>query len=162
MRLFRIVLGYAVERGGLNVSLSRSVYFGKLTEEIRNKQAAVNFIEASFYYHSRPGVRLGELFEIGKRLYSEAGYPEEWQNHTQGGIAGYKPREFLVTPDSEVVLRSNNLMSWNPTLSGVKAEDFGLVLENGIRQLSVDKRWPFEEVDIKGIRFLKPKILEME
>jgi antitoxin VapB len=156
-----ILIATAVERGGINVSLSRSVYWGNVPDEIRSKQEAVNFIEATYYYHSRPGVRLRELFEEGKKVYSEVAYPDEWRNHTQGGIVGYKPREFLVTPDSEVVLRRNNLMGWNPTLPGVKAEDFILVEENGIKQLSIDKRWPYEEIDIKGRNFLKPKILEM-
>jgi len=43
----------------------------------------------------------------------------------------------------------------------VKAEDFILVKDTGIEQLSIDRRWPYEEIQINGNVFLKPKILEI-
>jgi hypothetical protein len=43
----------------------------------------------------------------------------------------------------------------------VKAEDFILVKDNVIEQLSIDRRWPYEEITISGKPFLKPKILEI-
>lgn len=156
-----VLIATVVEKDGLNVSISRSIYFGKVPQELRDKQKAVDFIESNYYYYSLPGVSLKELFEIGKKSYLEVGYPDEWENHTQGGIVGYKPREYLVSSNSEIVLNSNNVMGWNPTIRGVKAEDFILVKRGEIEQLSIDRRWPYTEVDIKGNRFLNPKILEI-
>jgi len=156
-----VLIATAVERDGINVSVSRSVYFGKVPEELKKKQKAVNIIEATYYSHSLPGTSLKELFDIGKATYSKLGYPDEWKNHTQGGIVGYTPREFLVTQDSEIEIGINNLLGWNPTIRGVKAEDFILVKKDGIEQLSIDLRWPNEEILINGKVFLKPKILEI-
>jgi len=156
-----VLIATVVERDGLNVSMSRSVYFGKLPEELKMKQTAVNTIESTYYAHSLPGISLGDLFDIGKATYSKLGYPHEWENHTQGGIVGYKPRELLVTEDSEIEINSNNVLGWNPTIQGVKAEDFILVKEKEIEQLSIDPRWPYEEVRINGKMFCKPKILEI-
>ena len=156
-----VLIATVVERDGLNVSMSRSVYFGKLPQELRDKQTAVNIIESTYYSHSLPGTSLKELFNIGKATYSKLGYPEEWKNHTQGGIVGYKPREYLVTQGSEIKISSNNVLGWNPTIQGVKAEDFILVKDKEIEQLSIDRRWPCEEITINGKMYLKPKILEI-
>lgn len=156
-----VLIATVVERGGLNVSISRSIYFGKVPQELRDKQKAVNFIESNYYYYSVPGIRLKELFGIGKKLYLEMGYPDEWRNHTQGGIAGYKSREYLVSSNSEIVLNNNNVMGWNPTIRGVKAEDFILVQRDGAEQLSIDGRWPCTEINIKDRKFFKPEILEI-
>jgi len=156
-----VLIATVVERDGLNVSISRSVYFGKLPEDLKMKQTTVNIIESTYYSHSLPGTSLGDLFDIGKATYSKLGYPNEWENHTQGGIVGYKPRELLVKEDSEIEINSNNVLGWNPTIQGVKAEDFILVKEKEIEQLSIDPRWPYEEVRINGKMFRKPKILEI-
>jgi antitoxin VapB len=157
-----LLIATAVERDGINVSLSRSVYFGKVPDELEKKQSAVNVIEATYFAHSLPETPLKKLFDIGKAAYSKLGYPNEWTNHTQGGIVGYTPREFPVTQDSEIKIGINNLFGWNPTLPGVKAEDFILVQKDGIEQLTIDPRWPFEEIRIDGKVFRKPKILEID
>ncbi len=157
-----VLIATAVEREGINVSLSRSVYFGKIPDELKKKQSVVNIIEATYFAHSVPGTPLKDLFAIGKAAYARLGYPNEWANHTQGGIVGYTPREFLVTQDSEIKIGINNLLGWNPTVRGVKAEDFILVKKDGIEQLTIDPRWPYEEIRIDGKEFCKPKILEID
>jgi Xaa-Pro dipeptidase len=156
-----VLIATVVERDGLNVSISRSVYFGKLPEELQLKQTSVNTIESTYYAHSLPGTSLRDLFDIGKATYAKLGYPHEWENHTQGGIVGYKPRELPVTEDSEIEIHRNNVLGWNPTIQGVKAEDFILVREKDIEQLSIDPRWPYKEIQINGKLFRKPKILEI-
>ncbi|MBU4294150.1 MAG: aminopeptidase P family protein, partial [Actinobacteria bacterium] len=129
-------------------------------EELKIKQEAVNYVIANYYYHSKPGITLGELFEVGKKAYSTAGYPGEWENHIQGGIAGYKPLEFLVLPGSKVTVDNNNILGWNPTIKGAKAEDPTLVQNGEAIQFSIDKRWPYSEVEVEGKKFLRPDILE--
>jgi Xaa-Pro aminopeptidase len=156
-----VLIATVVERDGLNVSMSRSVYFGTLPAELKKKQTAVNTIESAYYFHSLPGTSLGDLFDIGKEAYAKLGYPNEWENHTQGGIVGYKPRELLVTEDCEIEIHRNNVLGWNPTIRGVKAEDFILVGEKEVEQLSIDPRWPYEEIQVHTKTFQKPKILEI-
>lgn len=46
-------------------------------------------------------------------------------------------------------------------IRGVKSEDVILVKEREVEQLTIDKKWPYIEIDINGKQFLKPKILEI-
>ena len=150
-----------VEKNGINVSISRSIHFGKTPKDLINRQKAVNFIEASYLHYSKPGTYLKDLLEVGKKAYSEVGFSHEWKNHSQGGIVGYKPREILVTGKSKERLKENNILSWNPTVRGAKAEDLVLVRKERIEQLYIDRRWPCSKIKIDGDIYLKPKILEL-
>jgi Xaa-Pro aminopeptidase len=49
---------------------------------------------------TRPGRTLGEAFEDCTRFYAEAGFPDEWKLHHQGGSSGYGSREVIATPAS--------------------------------------------------------------
>lgn len=156
-----ILLATVAERDGINASISRSVYFGKAPADLVRRQAAVNYIECYYYHHSNPGIKLKDLFELGKKAYIKTGFNDEWENHIQGGPIAYKPREILATSFGDLKLKTNYLMGWNPTVTGAKAEDIILVKENGAEQLSIDKRWPYSEVVIDDKKYLKPKILEI-
>ena len=46
-----------------------------------------------------------EYFEEVKSLYAQAGYPDEWKMHHQGGTTGYGCREFVVTPYKEGIIK---------------------------------------------------------
>lgn len=156
-----ILFATVAEKDGINISITRSVYFGNIPKDITQKQEAVNFIEAVYSSNSKPGVSLKEVFTAGKKAYKDAGYADEWKNHTQGGIIGYKAREIVASDLSEHKLKNNNLLSWNPTVAGAKAEDIYLVAGNKTLQLSVDERWPFEEISVGNEKFKKPKILQL-
>jgi len=156
-----LLIGIVAEMDGINISVSRSVYFGKILGELLEKQKSVNYIECFLYHHSTPGKNIKELFELGKKAYTETGYPDEWMIHPFGGIAGYKPRELLVSETLDRKVRINDLFGWNPTIKGAKAEDFAIVKESSVEQLSIDKCWPYEEIDIDNRKYLKPKILEL-
>jgi Xaa-Pro dipeptidase len=156
-----VLLATVAEKEGLNISISRSVYFGKAPEEIIEKQKAVNYIEAVFCSNSKPGTELKEIFQCGIDAYKDAGYKDEWKNHTQGGIIGYKPREVVASGFSDWKLKNNYLLSWNPTVAGAKAEDISLVFGNETQQLSIDDRWPFMEITAGSQKFKKPEILQL-
>ena len=156
-----ILLATIAEKDGINISVTRSVYFGKAPEDLCKRQEAVNYIEAIYCSKSKPGEKLNNILESGKKAYKGVFFENEWKNHTQGGIVAYKPREVLATESSDFKLASNYLVSWNPTIPGVKAEDMILVKENRAEQLSIDKRWPCTEIIIGNEKFVKPKILEL-
>ena len=156
-----ILLATVAERDGVNISVSRSVYFGKAPEDLNKRQEAVNYIEAIYCSKSKPGEKLKNILESGKEAYKGVSYENEWKNHTQGGIVAYQPREVLATESCDLQLSSNNLVSWNPTVPGAKAEDIILIKDNGAEQLSIDKRWPCSEIKIGNEKYLKPKILEL-
>ena len=66
-----------------------------------------------------------------KTLTGKSDIPDEWQNHLQGGISGYAPLEYLILEASDVIVKENNIMAWNPTVKGAKSEDPALITPDG-------------------------------
>jgi Xaa-Pro aminopeptidase len=89
---------------GLVCSLTRLIHFGPLPIDLQEKAEAVARVDATFIAHTRPGQRLGDIFKCGIEAYADTGYPDEWQYHHQGGVAGYEPRESIATSCSEEVI----------------------------------------------------------
>lgn len=54
--------------------------------------------------------------------YAEAGFPDEWHLHHQGGPAGYEPREYVATPRSTDVVLVGQVYAWNPSITGTKVD----------------------------------------
>ncbi|MCL4416501.1 MAG: aminopeptidase P family protein [Actinobacteria bacterium] len=156
-----LLISTVVEEDGINISVSRSVYFGKAPKNLHRKQYLVNFIDATYYNYSISGRNLTELYIKGKETYSKMNLLYEWEKHTQGGIIGYTPREIEIKENSNYTLNNNNLISFNPTIEGVKTEDVLLIEDDKPKQLTIDNNWPCEELNINKSIYLKPKILEI-
>jgi len=137
-------------RYGLVCSVSRMVHFGRIPAEMERKIHAVAQVNAAFIAHSRPGMSLGALFEIGQATYADAGYPGEWQHHHQGGVIGYEPREYIATPGGVDVLAAGQALAWNPTIAGAKMEDTILVGEATNEILTSTPLWPVELIEVPG------------
>ena len=116
---------------------------------------------------SRPGSEWVDAFEAGLRAYAEAGYPEDWRDHTQGGPIGYGPREFIAYPRESKVsipdarVHEHQAYAWNPTLVGAKSEDTFLVTADGFEPVSNSDRWPLLSVDSAAGPIERPAILEL-
>ena len=156
-----ILIATCAEREGIYANVSRSIHFGKTPSELLSKQKAVNFIISSFFAESVCGKNLVDLFEKGKTFYKEAGYPNEWRNHLQGGISGYKPLEYVINATNKIAINENNIMGFNPTIAGVKAEDPILIEKNKSQITVFNEKWPYEEFKIKDRIFKRPVILEL-
>ena len=157
-----VLIATVAEREGICANVSRSIYFGAVHDELLEKQDAVNQIEAVYQNYSMPGMKLGELFEIGKKAYDDAGYPGEWENHLQGGISGYAPLEFVTLKDSRIIVNENNILGWNPTVKGAKSEDPCLVTKEGPIQFTIDMNWPLKEYNVGKKKYNRPLILELQ
>jgi antitoxin VapB len=127
---------------GLVCSISRLVHFGPLPDELRRKAEAVAAVDFAYHAATRPGATLGEIIQRGQRVYAETGFADEWRFHHQGGAAGYEPREYLGTPDSEDVVAAGQAFAWNPSIAGTKSEDTLLVGEQGNEVLTAIDDWP--------------------
>jgi Xaa-Pro aminopeptidase len=146
---------------GLVCSLTRLVHFGRLPDELRRKEEAVAQVDGTFIAATRPGQRLGELFQRGAAAYARTGYAEEWQLHHQGGPAGYEPREYLAVPGSDDVVRVGQVYAWNPSITGTKVEDSVLVGKTKNEVLSAIEGWPMLSVTVDGQAWPRPAILEI-
>jgi len=145
---------------GLVCSLTRLVYFGVLPDELRLKSEAVAAVDAAFMSATQPGVKLSEIFHQAQLKYAEVGFADEWQLHHQGGLAGYNPREAIITPASQDTVASGQVYAWNPSITGTKSEDTILVKDDGFEILSEIADWPMFTIEIAGQKIPRPMILE--
>lgn len=147
---------------GLVCSITRLVHFGPLPDELRRKAEAVSRVDANFMASTKPGAALGKIVLEAIQTYAREGFPEEWQLHHQGGLAGYLPREIIAGPDSAVPVQANQVFAWNPSITGVKSEDTILVGEHTNEILTAIQGWPMIEVHLNGQTFLRPAVLERD
>ncbi len=154
-----VMVVVCAEKHGFIVSLTRKVHFGSLPGELQEKMEAVRKIELAFWEKTRPGNKIKEVFNNGREAYAELGYEKEWENHHQGGPAGYKTRDFLATPETTAEVKNNQVFAWNPSLTGVKSEDTILVADDGIEIITEDPKWPLTSVEYSNLSFPRPEIL---
>jgi Xaa-Pro dipeptidase len=80
---------------------------------------------------TRPGRTVAEAFADCRRFYADAGFPEEWRFHHQGGLTGYASRELIATPATDAVIEAGQAFAWNPSIAGAKAEETFVLTETG-------------------------------
>lgn len=136
------LLVVCAQRRGLIVSLSRMVAFGAVPAVNRERLDKVWQVEAAMLEATRPGTPLCDVLAAAQRAYAAVGFPNAWQEHHQGGPAGYQTRDFLATPSEKRQVEAGMAFAWNPSLSHAKAEDTFLCHEAGLDNLTLDPRWP--------------------
>lgn len=152
-----IVLGG--EKYGLNISITRMVYFEEIPEEIRERYKRTQYIFACMQKMMQEGMPYADYFEKMQRLYAEAGYPKEWKEHHQGGPSGYGCREFIVTPDTKGCIHEGQTYAWNPTIQGTKCEDTTFLTRAGLLNLTQTAEWPRTKVETPYGEFEVAEIL---
>lgn len=141
-------------RDGLVVSATRLRSFGHPEAKVLNEQVCQ--VEAAMLNASKPGATLGEVLGATKAAYAAIGKAEEFENHHQGGIAGYRPREVLAVPGEGTRLEVGMALAWNPSLPGGKLEDTFLLTDTGLENLTADPNWPSIKVEGR----LRPLVYE--
>jgi Xaa-Pro dipeptidase len=128
----RAMIVASAQRGGLYANLTRIAWLDMPDPEIARRQAACDHIlERTREEATRPGRTLAAAFADVTRFYAEAGFPDEWRRHHQGGITGYASREAIATPHTGVELESGMAFAWNPSIAGAKAEETFVLTEAG-------------------------------
>lgn len=157
-----LMVSVNARKWGLIVSLTRFVHFGKLSEELRKKYEANVFIDCTFMAHTRPGIPAKEVLKKGIEAYGKMGYPEEWKLHHQGGSIGYTGRDYRVNFNTPDLVQENQAFTWNPSITGTKSEDTILAISKGPEMITKPVIYPVIEVEVEGIRFRRPAILEKD
>ena len=152
------LLAITAERHGLHVSLTRLVSFGSPPDDLAQLQRACAAVDAAYLRASRPGATLGDAFAAGADAYADAGYPDEWRRHHQGGLTGYRGREVFAVSAEETRIPSSAALAWNPSITGgAKSEDTILVSTHGVEVVT---RMPdLGEIEVDGI--FRPAIVEL-
>jgi antitoxin VapB len=128
----RAMLVASAERGGLYANLTRIVEFEDPGAELTGRLDASQRILARMRDEAtRPGRTLSEAFADCRRFYREAGFPDEWRLHHQGGLTGYGSREEIAGPMSDHVIEPGQAFAWNPSITGAKAEETFVLTQSG-------------------------------
>lgn len=156
----RYAMGVVVcRRGGLHASLTRSVHFGPVPEDLEHRHAAATVVDAMMIDATVPGAKTADVFEAARATYEAVGFPGEWEHHHQGGPTGYRPRTARATPKSPETIRAEEAYAWNPTVAGAKSEDTILCTGTGPRILTPSPGWPCTDVEVDGRLYPRPDIL---
>ncbi|CAG7616089.1 M24 family metallopeptidase [Paenibacillus allorhizosphaerae] len=154
------MLVVCARRNGLIASATRLVHFGAVPEPISDKMRAVAEIDARMIDATTEGKPLGAVYSEAMRFYSEAGYPDEYRYHHQGGLTGYATREKLATPHEKMTIRRGQIFAWNPSIAGVKSEDTIYVGANGSEIVTPTLEYPGIEIHVNGKTYVRPGILQ--
>ena len=128
----RAMIVASAQRGGLYANLTRIAWLEQPDREIARRQAACDEILVRMREEAtRPGRTLAAAFHDVCRFYAEAGFPDEWRLHHQGGITGYASREVIATPATDVEIEPGMAFAWNPSISGAKAEETFVLTHTG-------------------------------
>lgn len=156
-RYLMVVLGARYQ--GIYLSLTRLVHFGGLGNELSKKWNACANIDGRMILSTAINRTLGEMFEILTEEYANQGYAGEWRYHHQGGTTGYEGRDILARPEEKTRIVKNQLIAWNPSISGVKSEDTIYVDEEGSHIATRDPRWPVSKFVFDNKKIMRPQIL---
>jgi Xaa-Pro dipeptidase len=128
----RVMLVASAERGGLYANLTRIVDFEEPEPELARRAAACDEVLARMRDEAtRAGRTLADAFDDCRRFYREAGFPDEWRLHHQGGTTGYGSREVIATPSTRDPIEHGQAFAWNPSVTGAKAEETFVLLPTG-------------------------------
>ncbi len=152
-----LVIG--ASKWGLGISATRMVHFGEPPAELRERHVACCRVDACFNLETRPGADVAEIFRRAVGVYEEAGFPDEWRLHHQGGATGYAAREYKGTRECDETVLEDQAFAWNPSITGTKSEDTIIARDDGPEFLSTTADWPTLTVEYGGQTLERPDIL---
>ena len=135
----RLMLVLVAERWGLHVATTRFAELQSLGPDLTRRMESATGIHEAMVATTRPDRTLGDVLAAAQAAYAEAGYPDEWRLHHQGGIIGYQGRERIAVPGDDTVIRPDMAFAWNPSVAGAKAEETVLLHVDGPEVLTAGR-----------------------
>lgn len=149
------------KREGLIANLSRLICIGEVPAELKRRNEATGYVFAKLLSATRKGVSGSDLYQIASDAYAEQNFPNEINLHHQGGATGYKSREWVIHPKSTEEVADCQAFAWNPTITGAKAEETVLAIDDGIEYLTKTPGFPQISFQIEGHDYSAPDILSL-
>lgn len=153
------MINVCAEKWGMPIAVTRFVHFGQLPEELKNKFEKTAKISTQYELVTVPGNTCAEIFEKCKNWYEEAGVPDEWKKHHQGGAIGYDDRDYVIYPGIDEKILDNQAFAWNPTITGAKVEDTIIAHKDSFEVITKSDGWPMIKVEINGKTYEQPGVL---
>lgn len=147
-----VLLAPAVYKYGLNITLTRMVYFKEPPEDIRRRMDSVMALQASVVSWTKIGTKLSEILNRIMALFTELGYPEERNRHFHGGPQGYHVSYPERNLDPGETVGSNMAFGWYLCITGTKSEETLLVDNNGTHIATFDPDYPYKEIETNNMK----------
>ena len=148
-------------REGLIANLSRIACIGQVPAELQRKTEAAAYVLAKLLSITKNDTRGAEFYRIAADAYAEKGFANEINLHHQGGATGYKTRDWVAHPKSSEIVFPNQAFAWNPSITGTKAEETCLILNDKIEMLTQTSGFPTIPLEIDGREYSSPGILSL-
>lgn len=156
-----ILLHTASRLGGIHCNVTRSVYFGdKIPEDIAQAYEVCCKIEAFCLSQCKTGNYWADIFEGQKKLYAEAGIPQEWKCHYPGGRTGYFVSQSDLSLNHANQIQNREAYDWYITVTGAKVEELAVNWDSRLEVLSHTGIWPSKEYKMEEV-FRLPQIMQL-
>ncbi|MFH1539797.1 MAG: M24 family metallopeptidase, partial [bacterium] len=147
------------KKHGLIASCTRMVHAGDIPAELHELYGKCLLVDATLNISTKPGEKVGGIFQKAKDAYRSVGFDYEWEKHHQGGPTGYQTRYFLADEASGHIVVPNSAYAWNPSITGVKSEDTLLVGPDRNEFVTQASDWPTVELEAGDFSIERPDIL---
>jgi Xaa-Pro dipeptidase len=132
----RVMVVAVAERWGLHVAVTRFAELEPPDDDLARRTAAADGVHRAMLAATEPGATFGDVLAAARRAYADAGFPDEWTLHHQGGSIGYQGRERIATPGDRTPIVEGMAFAWNPSIAGAKAEETFVLGPDGRRVLT--------------------------
>jgi Xaa-Pro aminopeptidase len=132
----RVMLVLVAERWGLHVALTRFREIEAPNADLARRISAIGAVQSAMHAASRPSATFGDVVAAARSAYADAGFPDEWRDHHQGGSIGYQARERVALPGDATVIEPGMALAWNPSIAGTKAEDTIVIVDGVARTVT--------------------------
>ncbi len=156
------LLALTVRRNGIYSCISRMVSLAKPDEALMQKRNAVLAVDCACQKYTQIGRNICDVFEKIKEVYAQAGFKDEWKNHHQGGITGYKSREEKINQSSDITIKNHMLFAYNPSVCGYKTEDSFYMKDGKANITTLAEKLPMIEIEFEGEKYNKPDIIRLD
>lgn len=156
-----LLIAICARRHGLIASLSRIICVGEVPSDLQRRTEAAAQVNAELQAATIAGTTGSELYEVAARAYEARDFGYEINKHHQGGACGYRTRDWVAHPTSTDVVRNNQAFAWNPSITGTKTEETGIVTDDGFEIVTSSEGFPKIPVTIGGREYFSPGILSI-
>jgi len=126
----------------------------------RNTEAVAT-VNSRLFAATRPDASASDLYKIATEAYAELGFADEIDKHHQGGACGYRTRDWNAHSSSSETAKHHQAFAWNPSITGTKIEETGIVTESGFEVITATPGFPQISVVVDGREYISPGILSL-
>ena len=156
-----LLVAVCARREGLIVSLTRIVCAGEISPELHRRTEAAAAVNAALYSATIEGAKASGLYKIAADAYAAQGFAGEIDKHHQGGACGYRTRDWVAHPANDEFARLHQGFAWNPSITGTKTEETGVVTADGFEVVTATDGFPIISTVIEGREYFSPGILSL-